>query len=435
MSMRMARIAVVTVFGFNGVVVGSWTSRVPAVSGHVHADPASLGLALLCGSIGLIVSAPLVSRLCARFGARLLVPPSVLVCGLALALIGAASTVQLLGCVMFLVGMSIGALDVSMNIAAVSVIRELDRPLMPTFHGAYSFGALGGGLLAGLAAAIGWSPLKHFLVVAAVGVLITVAVVRYIPGDRPPRMVDTGTRAGAAGRFVPPIRRPALWLMALIMLGSAVAEGANGDWSALFLVQQRHVGESVATIGFASFNVAMATARLLGERWERRWGSYRLLAGGAALAAVGMFAVVLVPWLPVSYVGFAMAGAGLAFCFPVTLGLAGAAGRRADGGGGEREIGFVTTIAYTGFLAGPPMIGAVAQATNLTFGLGVAGLITALIVPTVLLAHRAREHEYRLQGLAESPEGQRGPDDRDTGAGGQRREHTGTDRQVQREVP
>jgi MFS family permease len=208
--------------------------------------------------------------------------------------------------------------------------------------------------------------------------------------------------------------------MAGIMLGSAIAEGANGDWSALFLVRERGVVQSAATIGFACFNVAMAVARLLGERWERRWGSYRLLGGGAALAAVGMFCVVLVPSAFVDYAGFALVGVGLAFSFPVTLGLAGAAGRRADGTGGEREIGFVTTIAYTGFLAGPPMIGAIAQATSLAFGLGVAGVLSALILPLALLARRARAHEYRLERPAETADRDRSADHGQSGAGGQR---------------
>jgi MFS family permease len=430
--MHMARTAVTTAFVFNGVVVGSWTSRVPAVTTHVHAEPASLGLALLGSSIGLIIAAPLASRLCARFGARLVVPPSVVLCAIALPLIGLAPTVQWLGAVMFFVGMAIGALDVSMNIAAVSVVRQLDRPLMPTFHAAYSFGALGGGVLAGLLVAIGWTPLRHFIVVAAIGVVIAVAVARFVPGDRP---VVADRPKQSQARFVPPIRRPAMWLMAGIMLGSAIAEGANGDWSALFLVRERGVAESAATIGFACFNVAMAVARLLGERWERRWGPYRLLGGGAVLAAIGMFAVVLVPWVPISYVGFALVGIGLAFSFPVTIGLAGAAGRRADGTGGEREIGFVTTIAYTGFLAGPPVIGAVAQATNLTVGLGVVGLLTALIVPMVLSARWARNREYRLQGLAETADRQRGADDGQSEAGGQRRDHAGADGHAQREIP
>ena len=430
--MHRGRVAVVATFAFNGVVVGTWTSRVPAVAAHVHADPGSLGLVLLGGSIGLIVAAPLVSRLCLWFGTRTMVPPCVLLCSVAVTLIGLAPTVPWLGVAMFGLGMSIGALDVSMNIAAVAVVRELDRPLMPTFHGAYSFGALGGGVLAGALVAAGWSPLRHFVVVAGLGVVVAVAVTRDMPGVRPAPAGDRPKQRAA--RTLPPIRRPVLWLMAGIMLCSAVAEGASGDWSALFLVRERAVTQSAATVGFACFNVAMAVARLLGERWERRWGPYRLLGGGAAVAAVGMFAVVLAPWVPVSYVGFALVGMGLAFSFPVTIGLAGAAGRRADGSGGEREIGFVTTIAYSGFLAGPPVIGAIAQATDIAVGLGVVGLVVALIVPMVVLTRGARDREL-LQRPPETAYGQHGPGDRQPGAGGQGRDRAGADGHAQREVP
>lgn len=419
-----------SMFALNGMVIGTWTSRVPAVADRVHATPASLGLALLGSSIGLIVAAPLASRLCARFGTRLVVPPSALLCCVVLPLIGLAPSVPWLGVVMFGIGMGIGALDVSMNIAAVAVVRQLDRPLMPTFHAAYSFGALAGGLVAGGVVSLGWSPLRHFVVVAVVGAVLTVGVLRCVPGARPPAPDHTDP---VREPLVPPIRRPALWLMAGIMLGSAIAEGANGDWSALFLVRERDVPQSAATIGFACFNVAMATARLLGERWERRWGSYRLLTGAAAVAAVGMFAVVLVPWVPVSYVGFALAGVGLAFSFPVTLGLAGAAGRRADGHGGEREIGFVTTIAYTGYLAGPPAIGAIAQATNLSVALAVVGVLAAVLVPLAVLSWRARDRE--LQRSAEPTDGQRGADDREPGAGGEGPDRAHPDRHAQREIP
>ncbi|HKN96518.1 MAG TPA: MFS transporter, partial [Pseudonocardiaceae bacterium] len=183
--MHRGRVAVVATFAFNGVVVGTWTSRVPAVAAHVHADPGSLGLVLLGGSIGLIVAAPLVSRLCLWFGTRTMVPPCVLLCSVAVTLIGLAPTVPWLGVAMFGLGMSIGALDVSMNIAAVAVVRELDRPLMPTFHGAYSFGALGGGVLAGALVAAGWSPMRHFALVAGLGVVVAVAVTRDMPVVRP----------------------------------------------------------------------------------------------------------------------------------------------------------------------------------------------------------------------------------------------------------
>jgi MFS family permease len=433
--MRMARIAVLTMFAFNGVLIGSWTARIPAVTSQTHASPGTLGLALLGSSVGLILAAPMASRLAARFGARAVVIPSAVLGGIALPVLGVVRSVVELGLAMVLFGTAIGALDVSMNIAAVVLIRQIDRPMMPTFHGAYSFGALGGGVIAGLLVAAGWSPLPHFLLVAVVCVVLVLLVARRTPGERPPAPPPAHRERQAAARLVPPIRRPALWLMAGIMLGSAIAEGANGDWDTLFLVRERGLAQSSATVGLACFNLAMAIARLLGARWERRWGPYRLLAGGGTLAAVGMFAVVFTPWTPVSYVGFAMAGIGLAFCFPVTIGLAGAAGRRPDGHGGEREIGFVTTIAYTGFLTGPPMIGAIAQATDLTVALGVVGLLTAVIVPMVLLARRARDAEIRLQRPAEPPDGEQRADQGQPATGGQRGDDPAADRQVQREIP
>lgn len=435
MSTRMARIAVLTMFAFNGILIGSWTSRVPAITTQTHANPATLGLALLGSSVGLIMAAPLASRLAVRFGARAVVVPSAVLGAVVLPLIGIVTSVLQLGLVMVLFGMSVGALDVSMNIAAVVLIRQIDRPMMPTFHGAYSFGALGGGVVAGLLVAVGWSTLNHFLLVAVVCGVFVLLVAKYTPGERPPAAPPAHHADRPAYRFVPPIRRPALWLMAGIMLGSAIAEGANGDWDTLFLVRQRDVAQSAATIGLACFNLAMAIARLLGSRWERRWGPYRLLAGGGGVAAIGMFAVVFAPSVPVDYVGFALAGIGLAFCFPVTIGLAGAAGRRPDGHGGEREIGFVTTIAYTGFLTGPPLIGAIAQATDLTVALGVVGCLAALILPLVLLAQRAREHEIRLQRAPEPADRGHGTDQGQTKAGGQRGDDPTADRQVQREIP
>lgn len=399
----MARTAIFVTFAFNGLVIGSWTSRVPAVARQVHAGPGSIGLALLGSSIGLILIAPLTGRLCARFGARVVVVTSAIASGIVLPLIGLVPSVALLGGVMFLLGMSVGGLDVSMNIAAVAVIRQLNRPIMPTFHASYSFGALAGGLIAGWLTGFGWSPLHHFLLVGAIGVVLVLSIARSVPGTRP----DRHARSRPSGRFVPPIRRPALWFLAAIMLGSAIAEGANGDWSALFLVRQRGLDESSATIGFACFNIAMAIARLLGERWERRWGPYRLLGVCSGVAAIGMFAVVFVPWVPLDYAGFALAGIGLAFCFPVAISLAGAAGRNADGSGGEREISFVTTIAYGGFLAGPPIIGGVAQATNLSVALGVVAVIIVAIVPMVVLSQASARREPAPAEVVTSVDGTR----------------------------
>jgi MFS family permease len=382
----MARIAVTAVFGLNGVIEASWAARVPAVARHVDAGPGALGVALLGTSIGMIVAAPIAARLSARFGARMIVAISGVGCVIALPLLGLVSSVAWLGAALLLLGACIGTLDVSMNIAAVAVIRALDRPLMPVFHSAFSFGGLIGSLAAALAAAENYSPLRHFLIVAIAGLVLLAVLTRAVPTTHP--AVRVATRQGP-----PPYRRKLLWFLAAIALCSAIAEGACANWLALFLVHDRGLADGLAATGYATFSLTMAISRLSGERLQRRWGGYRLLACGTTLACGGLLIAVLVPVGVAAYAGFALAGLGLAFGFPVPMELASAAGRRADSSGGERELGFVTTLAYSAFLGGPPVVGGIAQATNLAVAFGVVAVIVALSVPAVLGARHAQRAE------------------------------------------
>jgi MFS family permease len=383
--------AVFVVFVLNGVVFGSWAARVPALAAQVGANPAGLGLSLFGVSVGLVVSAPVAGRLCAAFGSRAVMVLGAVTGFVVLPALGLTTSPLQLGLVLFALGLTVGTLDVSMNIAAVTVTRLLDRPLMPVFHAGFSVGGLLGSVAAALAAAVRWSPLRQFSILAVLGVVAVALVFTSLPAEAGER---SRTRSGDVVVAGPsPVRRPVLWVLALIALCSAVAEGASADWTALFLVRDRGVPDSLAAAGYSVFSIAMAVTRLSGERVERRWGPYRMLGFGASLAAVGLLAAVAIPVPAVAYVGFGFAGVGLAYSFPVTMGLAGAAGRRADGTGGEREIGFITTIAYGGFLGGPPLLGQVAQWSGLGFALGTAAVIAALIAPAVVLAIRARRRE------------------------------------------
>lgn len=396
--MTSGKNTVLTVFALQGTLFGTWVPRVPALAEHVHADAGSLGLALLGGSIGLIAAASVAGRLCARFGARSLVLISALASSAVLPLLAVVPQTLHLGLVLLALGASVGTLDVAMNIAAVTVVRRTGRPLMPVFHAAFSFGGLAGAAGAALAAHNRWAPVDHFTVVAVLSVLVTVAVVRWVPNE--PAITPEAKREHARPGLA---RRPVLWLLAAIALCSAVAEGASAEWSALFVVRERGINEAAAAIVYAVFSVTMAFTRLIGERAERRWGPERLLVSGALTAGGGLLIAVLIPATWASYAGFALAGAGLAYGFPVALGLAGAVGQRADGSGGEHEIGFVTMIAYGGFLMGPPMIGGIAQLTNLEVALGVAALIAALMAPAALLAASARRREAANNEPAAAP--------------------------------
>lgn len=376
------RLATFVVFLLNGAVFGTWASRVPALAAQIGAGEGSLGLALLGASVGLAFTAPLAARVCAVHGSRIVLLVSSVVCPLLLPVLALSQSPVQFGLILVALGASVAAMDVSMNIAAVTVVRDLQRSLMPQFHAGFSFGGLAGSLGSAAAAQAQWTPMKHFVVAALIGLLVTALIARAIPGGVGERHREEATERANV------LKSPVLWLLASVALCSAIAEGAAADWSALFMVRERGMGDAAAAYAYAGFSVAMAFARWFGEPVQRRLGPHRLLATGGALAAAGLALTVLVPAPAAGYVGFGLAGLGLAFSFPVVMDLASETGKRADGSGGERELGLVTTIAYTGFLAGPPIVGGLAHVSSLVVSLGFVALVTALIIPATWLAKR-----------------------------------------------
>ncbi|MGI5502190.1 MFS transporter [Lentzea sp. CA-135723] len=377
------RLAAFVAFLLNGAVFGTWAARVPALAEQIGAEVGSLGLALLGASAGLAFTAPLAARYCAVHGSRGALIASSLLSPLLLPVLALSQSPLQLGLTLVALGASIAVMDVSMNIAAVVVVRALERPLMPQFHAGFSVGGLIGSLGSAAAAQAHWTPMRHFLVAAVVGVLVTALIAKYIPGGVGERHREEVTERANV------LKSPVLWLLASVALCSAIAEGAAADWSALFMVRERGMGDAAGAYAYAVFSVTMALARWFGEPIQRRLGPHGLLAAGGGLAATGLALAVAVPSPVAGYAGFGLAGLGLAFSFPVVMDLASETGKRADGSGGERELGLVTTIAYTGFLAGPPIVGGLAHVSSLVLSLGFVAVVTALIIPATWLARRA----------------------------------------------
>jgi MFS family permease len=382
------RVAVFVVFALNGAVLGSWAPRVPALTVQVHAAPGVFGLALLGGSVGMVLAASVSGRLLEWVGTRAVMVGASVVAFIVLPLLGVAGSVVWLGIALLVLGAAIGMVDVSMNMAAVIVERRARRPLMPVFHAGFSFGALAGSAGAGWAAGHGLSPFTHLAIAGGVGMAALFGLIRWIPGAAPAKSVEAAAAGGAI-----PARRIVLWLLAGVAMCSAIAEGASSDWSALFMVTDRGVSQGPAAFAFSGLALAMALTRLGGAWFQQRFGATRTLVGGAACAGLGLLFAAVVPFAAAGYVGFVVAGVGLAGCFPIALSLAGEAGKRADDSGGEREIAFVAGVAYSGFLIGPPTIGAIAQLTSLSGSFVAVSILAALIAPAAIGASRARALE------------------------------------------
>src|SRR5215210_2263977 len=138
-ALRVPRLAVLGVFFANGVVIGTWVVRIPAIKQRLDLGEGLLGLALLRVAVGALAAMPLAGALISRFGSRRVVGTTTLLLVLSLVLPALAPNLFLLVPSLMLLGASNGGLDVSMNAQAVAVERGYGRPVMSSFHAAWSF--------------------------------------------------------------------------------------------------------------------------------------------------------------------------------------------------------------------------------------------------------------------------------------------------------
>jgi hypothetical protein len=270
-----------------------------------------------------------------------------------------------------------------MNAHAAAVERAHGRPIMASFHAVFSAGGLVGALAGGAVAGVGVPPLLHFA-----GAAVLFAGVVWIAGRM---LLPAATDAG--GERAPTFARPSGALAALAVLGFCVllSEGAIGDWSAIFLVQATGASPARAAWGFAAFSLAMTLGRTVGDAVTHRLGPVAVVRGGGVLAAAGLGLGLASTNLWISLAGFIAVGLGFACVFPSLV----RAAARVGGTGGGAAIAAVATAGYTGYLAGPPLIGFVAQATSVRVGLGLVVLLS-LVVAT--LAGRVAPREAPATG-------------------------------------
>jgi fucose permease len=153
------------------------------------------------------------------------------------------------------------------------------------------------------------------------------------------------------------------------------AEGVMYDWSVLYLKQELGMAQAQAGIGFAVFSAAMAAARFGGDALRARLPEPALLRGGALVAGIAMAALLLIGHPVVALVGYAFVGVGLALVVPILFNAA----TRVPGVSRAAAIASVSSIGYSGFLVGPPLIGSVAQAASLSAALSLVVVAMAAL--------------------------------------------------------
>jgi len=366
-------------FAFDGFVFATWAVRIPAVKAATGASPAALGVALLGVSGGAVATMALSGMLCRRFGAVRVLLVGAAWLSLALLLPALARSAVALGLALVVFGIGYGCVNVAANTVAVDVVAALRRPVMPSFHAAWSLGGLAGAAIGGLLAPH-LSPLPHFAIATFLGLAVTVVAGRVllttalptataVPAEGDLSAVNdeigsgtAGSRAAAATAAAAVARDRAHRWRVVLLLGvlaacAAYGEGSISDWGALRL-HGLGAGAGLAAIGYAAFALAEAGGRLAGTSLLTRFGQRAVLVSGGLATCAGMLCAALAPSIPVVVAGFALAGLGVANAFPAAMTRVGVLA-------GPHGVAIASTLGYGGFLLGPPLIGFLASAVGL----------------------------------------------------------------------
>ncbi|WP_425586748.1 MFS transporter [Streptomyces rameus] len=355
-SLTALRVAITAFFALDGFIFAGWVVRIPDIKHQTHASAGALGLALLGVSAGAVLTMTLTGRLCRRYGSHPVTVVCMAVLALSVALPPLTHSAPALGAVLLLFGAAYGGVNVAFNSAAVDLVAALRRPIMPSFHAAFSLGGMVGAGLGGLVAGA-LSPTRHLLGLTVTGLLVTAVagrtLVRYdspAPPERTPSRA-AGTDGGAAGRRA---GRGLVVVFGLVALCTAYGEGAMADWGALHLQQDLAASAGTAAAGYACFALAMTVGRLTGSALLARLGRARTVIAGGTVAAAGMLLGSLAPSPWAALTGFAVTGLGLANLFPIAVERAGALA-------GPSGVAVASTLGYGGMLLGPPAIGFMAD--------------------------------------------------------------------------
>lgn len=356
------RLVVALFYFLQGICFASWASRIPDIKTALHLSEAGLGTVLLALPAGQLVTLPFSGRIVAHYGSRQVLSVAIILYALELLVLGMTSAQWQLMLGLFFFGVFGNLCNISINTQGVGVEKIYERPIMASFHGAWSTAGVAGALLGILAVSQGLVPRMHFIIISGLVILSSVMANHYLlPGRNP----VTEKR--------PFFSKPnsTLAQLGIIAFCCMAAEGTMFDWSGVYFRQVVQAPPKLVILGYASFMLMMATGRFAGDKVIARLGRKRTLQMSGVLIAAGLLLSVLFPNIVVATLGFLIVGFGVSSVVPTVYSVAGKSSPAAP----SIALATVSSISFLGFLMGPPLIGYIAQALGLQYSFVVIALI------------------------------------------------------------
>ncbi|PVE10822.1 MFS transporter [Streptomyces scopuliridis] len=395
--LRHGRLSLALSFFVQGVTFALLVTRIPAIQDRYGISdallPAFLAAVPVLAGVGSVITEKLVARV--RPGVVLRWAQPVVLLSLLGA--GAGGEVWQLGIALAAFGLSVGALDASMNMLGVSLQRAYGRSIMLGFHAAYSLGGIAGASLAWAGAHWDLSLLVSYLPVVAV--LLPAALIGsrwYADADDDRR--GTERSAGAAGESVAgkSVAFKLLLPLCLVMAFAYIGDSTVSNWSAKYLQDVLGSSEELATVPYNAYMVTTLLGRAVGDLGVRRFGPVAVVRCGSLLAGAGFAVVASASGAWMGILGFTMLGLGLCVIVPQTFAAAG----RLFPAASDTAVARLNIFNYVGFLIGSPLVGALGDVWSYR---GAMLVPMVMVLVTLVYARSFGTEQDRYGGGHERP--------------------------------
>lgn len=366
-SQKVIRIATAAYFFVSGFGYTTWASRIPSIQSHMNLNEAQLGLALFALPVGLMVTLPITGGLLNRFSGSRIMLFGALFFNITLGLLGYTNSYWQFLLILFCFGSSRNLLNLSMNTESVGVQAMYKKSIMTTFHGIWSMAGFGGALLGYLMVANHVVPAHHLVAVSVFLVTLSLCALPFLL-NQPPAKNTSRTKFSWPDKT--------LIKLGFICFSSMACENIMYDWSGIYMNKAVHSSHATATAAFVVFMTTLTISRFAGDKLVNRYGVKILMQYSGAFIVCGFALAVIFPYIVTAITGFALIGIGTSCIVPLVFSEASRSKTMNKG----PAVAAVSTVGYLGFLMVPPVVGFVAQASNLRWSLALIAPLGAVIV-------------------------------------------------------
>lgn len=356
-----------------GFATAAWAPLIPFAQQRLNLNHADFGLLLLCMGIGSMIAMPATGALVKRWGCRPLIAVALILLMMLLPSLTMWNSIVTMAVALFIFGSAAGCLGVTINLQAVVVEKHSLRALMSSFHGMCSLGGLTGAMLVTALLAVGLSPLMSTLSVVMILLVIgAVAIPSCLTSFEQDEKPHVDTTVAPKKNYRP---NGIIVLIGMMCFIAFLSEGAAMDWGGIYLTSKYQLNPAFAGLAYTFFALSMTTGRFAGHILLKQLGEKSIVTYSAIVAAIGMAVIVTAPVWQVVILGYALLGLGCSNIVPVMFSRVG----RQNVMPKAAALSLVSTIAYTGSLTGPALIGLIGEWTSLGAVLSGVAILLSII--------------------------------------------------------